>query len=340
MAKKEKSLAGLRVRHAVIDLLYRDPLHETALPSASALSEAHHISMSTVNRELKKLVEDGLIVGKRGIGMFTVPGKINFSEKNAGRRLVGLVCGDGRLHYYDLSHWSFASQCALALPETARCRPVNLISGHAGDIAAELKSQSLDGIIAIWPRQGLPEALQILRRSGFPAIAIGHRVESVPSIVFDCREAGRRMAALAQKRNIRSLLWMNFDSFCREILMGFSQYFTDTRTKITITEAANMGEFEEKIKEYAGNGAFPDAVYAHGETACSLRMILESWGIPFPGWLVLAEGTTRHLTGIHGIIRDFPYRETARHADAWMAELFAGREVPDECLLQLQISEQ
>lgn len=336
MQKKVKSFVGLQIRHAVVGLLYRAPLRETALPSASELAKEHDVSMSTVNRELKKLVEDGLIVGRRGVGMFTVPGAIKFNKKDVGRRLIGIIYGDGRFLFYGLMEWHLISCCGFALmPGMANVRPVSLISSHPDDVVAELKSLNLDGFIVIDPNSSLRKALQILRNDGCPVVSIGQRVERVPSILFDHHRAGRDMGALLLERNVRSVLWMSYDSTCREHLAGARHHFAEARAKVQITEVANMGECEVVVEEYAKNKKFPDAIYAHGETTYSLRGIAEA------DWLMLSEtGVSQHVANFHGIVRDYPWQELSDQMASCFTAMFDGKEVSEEYLLQFPISGQ
>ena len=341
MSRKDKSPAGLRVRYGIVELLYRAPSRETQLPSASELASRYNISMSTVNRELKKLVEEGLIIGRQGVGMFTVPNVIKIDDRLLGRRLVGIIYGDGRYLCYGLCEWTFITSCGFALlPGIAHPRYVNLIAGHPDDIAAELQSQSLDGIIAIRPSKNLAQALQTLQSHGMPVVAAGSNVEGMPSLLADHRQAGRDMARQLQQRGVRSILWMSFDPICREHLAGLREYCAEANTKIKISEVANMSEFEAKVSDYAQKNAFPDAVFLHGETICALPSTLQRLGITPPNWLTLSEiESAERLAKHHGLVRAFPYRDIARQAAACLEEQFTGKTVAPEYTFLYQVAE-
>ncbi len=339
--KDERSLAGLRVRHRVVDLLHRAPQHETPLPSVAELARQCNVSTSTVNRELKKLVEEGLIVGKQGIGMFTVPGTLAFNDLIPGRRIVGIVYGDGRFLYYSTMEWIFIFQCGLALlPRIAHPRNITLISSHYKDVVAEIQSLNLDGLIAISPAENLQKALFSLRQNNFPVVVLEGRVDGIPAILADHRRAGREMGAMMLRQHVHSVLWMSFDAVCRKQLAGVRLACSDARHSFKVTEVANMGEVETALEQCAAAGVLPDAVYAHGETACCFQKLLQERNLDGSRCLMLTEAVELDRENSHReIIRTYPFREMAEQAAACLEAMFAGQRTESEYLFPFQITE-
>ena len=69
--KKTPQKEGLKIRHYIMNLIYRHPKESVMIPSSKELAKMFGVARSTVTLELKALVAEHYLEGKRGIGTFT-----------------------------------------------------------------------------------------------------------------------------------------------------------------------------------------------------------------------------------------------------------------------------
>ena len=73
-SNSDKSPRGrLLIQHYIYDLQTRSGGESRQLPSSRELAAQFGVSRCTVTRELEKLVRDGVLVTKQGIGTFLAP---------------------------------------------------------------------------------------------------------------------------------------------------------------------------------------------------------------------------------------------------------------------------
>lgn len=133
---------GLQIRFEVMNRIYRNPEKSEKIPSVRELAARHHLSLSTVSLELRKLVKEGFLVGKHGSGTYTNPGNIQFAPSSVARKIIGLLIGDGRKLMYDAMDWLAMMQCGMAFsPDQAQPRVCSLASNTEEEICRELLSQ-------------------------------------------------------------------------------------------------------------------------------------------------------------------------------------------------------
>ena len=59
------------------------------MPSTNELARAFNINPATAAKGVNRLVEEGLLYKRRGIGMFVAPGALKLCAKNAAKPLPG-----------------------------------------------------------------------------------------------------------------------------------------------------------------------------------------------------------------------------------------------------------
>ena len=110
---KDAGSAERVIRHHVVKLCLENPDKEVKLPSTRDFAEKFGFTMRTITTELAKLVREGWIIGKHGIGYFTVPKKEYHRFKS--QKTVGILYGDTQLLQYDFNQWSFMAQAGMSM---------------------------------------------------------------------------------------------------------------------------------------------------------------------------------------------------------------------------------
>ncbi|MDD3154866.1 MAG: winged helix-turn-helix domain-containing protein, partial [Victivallaceae bacterium] len=73
MQEKSSVFRHLQIRHFIVRLIEQHPGESVYVPSIAELAKMFSTSRPTVSKAMKSLRDDGLVVGRRGVGVFTVP---------------------------------------------------------------------------------------------------------------------------------------------------------------------------------------------------------------------------------------------------------------------------
>ena len=314
---------GVRIRHYIVSLRYRNPGKAFRIPTSVELAKMFGVARSTVTLELKALTEDGIIIGKRGVGTFTNPAiEYIFPETEHASPLIGLLCGDGQRFFYEHYAWSMLARTGLEL--TQRQCNVSYVSGpfNAGEISESFLQTGLSGGVWISPPEWAAEPCERLAEAGIPVVTGEQELPGIPGAGYDFEETGCRIG--------RMLL----DEGCRSIAILLSHEVTDL-VKDGIVRAYREAGAEPEFRLYyrfpeqpgleqfgrdVAAGDVPDAVYAHGYSSVRAWKTLNDNRIP-PGRCRLI--VNRHsLPGpdFRGIL--FTHPEEA-HAEALAGQLIS-----------------
>ena len=162
-----------KIRKYVVAQLSKAGPRPMRLASSRDLAKRFNVSRPTVNRALKDLLDDGYLSVKKGIGMFTNPGKFYNPQ---GAKLIGFLSGDGKAAFITRLHWEFGVFASVLQSHDERYLLQNcfLVSplDKPDDILKEMQALGLDGLIWILPAPEILPAIQRLKASGMPMIAI------------------------------------------------------------------------------------------------------------------------------------------------------------------------
>ena len=184
---------GVRIRHYIVSLRYRNPGKAFRIPTSVELAKMFGVARSTVTLELKALTEDGIIIGKRGVGTFTNPAiEYIFPETEHASPLIGLLCGDGQRFFYEHYAWSMLARTGLEL--TQRQCNVSYVSGpfNAGEISESFLRTGLSGGVWISPPEWAAEPCERLAEAGIPVVTGEQELPGIPGAGYDFEETGCR----------------------------------------------------------------------------------------------------------------------------------------------------
>lgn len=274
---------GLQIRFEVMNRIYRNPEKSEKIPSVSELAARHHLSLSTVSLELRKLVKEGFLVGKHGSGTYTNPGNIQFAPSSVARKIIGLLIGDGRKLMYDAMDWLAMMQCGMAFsPDQAQPRVCSLASNTEEEICRELLSQNLDGLIWIHPPPGCNSIIRKLEKEMLPVIALnsedpeGAAVSYSP---FACGEKIGRLLAEEQRTSI-VVIPVNNDLIIIQKLEGLKHYIRNSKhSAIEVHSFDFYHSAAEDLKCLFEKGNFPDAIYCNGPYIYGVLDLVKEYGI-------------------------------------------------------------
>ncbi len=323
--KKTPQKEGLKIRHYIMNLIYRHPEESVMIPSSNELAKMFGVARSTVTLELKALVAEHYLEGRRGIGTFTR--HLNFIP-SCGKMppLVGLLAGDGKYFYYPHQVWSVLATCGMALTEQGiNIRPLNLFGVNKEDLKEELENIYLGGLVWFDVNTNRFPMIRALEAKGIPVTAQlasgGRNAETgIDSCRFDLYSAGLEIGRILLRENRRSLFFLFDNAMTRELLDGIREEYRKAGVPLDCKcffwdQPGVFGEVEAELKKSS-----PDALYVHGEHLATVRNILDRQGNASRIRLI-AESHAVHGDKFHGILLEFPFRELGLR----MAEQMAAR---------------
>ena len=317
---------GLKIRYEIINMIYRNPAMSVKIPTSMELAQHFGVARCTVTDELKKLADEGLITGKRGIGTFTNPDVLRGASHMPGRRVVGILVGDSWMFCQDYTNWVLASAVGTALlPDIGHPRNI-VLTEHAPElIAKELHLLNLDGIVWILPPQKMAPYLKHLREGGMPVVTVYQNIPGVPGIELDFKKQGRDIAEFLLQEDKTNVVWGAFDPWSADTQREAEKILTTRRGgDVNSLVWTNPGEYESKLESLLESASRIDAIYAHGEFVFPIINLLRKYGTdPFRDCLLIASyGEIRKMPEFKGIVRHAPLEEMGEKAVELLVEQF------------------
>lgn len=326
-SNSDKSPRGrLLIQHYIYDLQTRSGGESRQLPSSRELAAQFGVSRCTVTRELEKLVRDGVLVTKQGIGTFLAPAEKTGPLK---KRIIGLLFGHGVNHCYSEYGWELLAASGTALIEHhCLVRPMSISSGDPEGAYQELYENFLDGLIWFAPTE---ERAHIIRRISrqIPTVVFGSIVsEECSSITIDYAGESYQEGKKLLKEG-RSSFWgiMNNDPGAKLYLQGYRKALEEAGKKIDpdmIFYAASA--LPDRLRQALQAGKRPDAFLIHSpELREETIRLLQEFQIDFQQQCRLIGGSAMmKIPGFAGWCHEQPYREIGEAATELLLRQFTG----------------
>lgn len=307
--KRNRAPVGLKIRFAVIDLLYRNNGKSVKIPSIADFAEKYQISLSTVKRELKKLEKEGYVQGKKGRGVYTVA-STKWRTNQTGIKFIGLLYGDGRLFSYSWYDWNMMFAAGKYLSSRNDMRFVNLNSGDVKEIVEEINFMDLDGLIVIKPSNAVAAAVSQLKKKGMKVVSLLTELKGIPSITPDFKAAGMDLFERLQKQKVKSMLWMICDDFYCKLLKYVEKSAKRAKYDLHVVTISTFAELEEKFQHCKENSRIPDSICIHGAKLKTVREMMKANDIHIP-LLIGEEGYAQEFPDYDGLLIHIPFERIA-----------------------------
>lgn len=171
-----------KIRAFVIGQVAKAGDKSMRLASYRQLASRFGVTQTTVMKALKDLITDGFLTIKPGIGTFTCPKKLNYTDKT---RLIGCFGGDGKRVFFGRYQWQVISKFADAILRSSQTYQIQNCFVDSSELSAEHISRlGLDGILWFEPSQEAKKVLRELRESGMPCLCAGAECQGVSSYSF------------------------------------------------------------------------------------------------------------------------------------------------------------
>lgn len=326
-SNRDKSPRGrLLIQHYIYDLQARSGGESRQLPSSRELAAQFGVSRCTVTRELEKLVRDGVLVTKQGIGTFLAPVAKTGPAK---KRIIGLLFGYGINHCYSEYGWKLIAASGTVLIEHhCLVRPMSISSGEEEGFYQELCENFVDGLIWFAPPE---ERFPIIRRISrqIPTVVFGSSVpEECNSLTVDYTEESYQEGKELLREG-RSSFWgiMNNDPGAELYLRGYRKALEEAGKRLDpdmIFYATSA--LPDRLRQALQAGKHPDAFLIHSPDLREETIrLLQEFQIDFQQQCRLISGSAAmKIPGFAGWCHEQPYREIGEAATELLLRQFAG----------------
>lgn len=343
----KKGESKLQVRFEILNLLFRNPQESIKIPSARELADKFDLARCTVALELKKLAEEGYLIGKRGSGTYTNPKQMEDCKYLSRKRIVGLMLGDSRRFYLGYPAWAMQSYFGLNICLTIGFpRILTLTSPGNPELSLkEIESAGVDALVWMYPDEQLKSnrILERLHRKGMPVLSVCGAPGKFPCITIDFEDAGRKIAAFLLEENRTRIVW---DYAERDPLTAIqfkaaqACFREQGKTMDCHWNNADLPEFFAELELRCAAGDVPDAVICHGEHLTAIRGILRKCGVDERKQcrLIADFSDLPENPGFFGHVVKEPAEEIARVGTAMLQAAFRGETELREVQIPMQIT--
>ncbi len=346
-SKEEWKSVGQRVRFEVMGIITKSGGTQQKLPSAQKLADKLGISRMSVVAELKKLAQEGYLVGKAGSGTYINPDKVRTMRHDFSGKVIGIIVGDSRNYVSEYTNWVLQSRVGTKILLTGNLPRLMTLSDplNLELTEQELLSAGLDGLIWIFPFQSnLPggELTSRLNKHNLPTLSL-FDTQGTPRVLPDAEISGRELCCLFLDEGRKDILWDHFfasDPFLQMQYDAAARAFEEAGFSAEKHWCCcRTGELGETLEKRLLAGDVPDGINCHTFSYGTVRLLLEKYGIDPQKECrisVLAHDLIR-FPDFCGIVRREPHELMADTAVELMLKMLAGEKVPDETVLPLDI---
>ncbi len=282
----KKGETGLQIRFEILNLLFRNPQMSIKVPSARELAEKFGVARCTAALELKKLSEEGYLIGRRGSGTYTNPKQMVDCKYIPGKRIFGILVGDTRRFIMGHASWAHMAYFGLNLSSAiAYPRIINLSSPMDYERSiTEIRASGIDALIWIFPEGNSPfeRIMETLKADGVPVLLASGISDKIPTIRFDLEQSGVDIAKILVEENRTRVAWdyAELDALITIRFQAAQKYFQAHGKKMDSSwNRRDIVEFFTHLESRLAAGECPDAIVCHGDHLMAIRNLLQKYQI-------------------------------------------------------------
>ncbi len=209
MPRKPKSDLSetIRLRHYVMNVIYRNPGRSIRLPSSRELAATFGVARSTVQLALEKLSAENYLSSRPGVATYTVPRNDLWFQREK-QPLIGLVLATGDYFFYDRSAWEMLTHMGMAASDRdCNLRLLDNVTVTPENIEEIIENNYLDALFC-----GNVFDAGMIRKAAakIPVVTFGTSpVEGVSSVETDWSAAAKQFYELLRSENRQRVLFLN-----------------------------------------------------------------------------------------------------------------------------------
>ena len=271
--KRQPIAEYVQIRKYVVDTVWNSGTSPQRIASVRELAAMFNVSTMTIQRALKKLTDDGFLIARPGIGLFTNP---EHRWKYGNINVIGVLVADGKQIYFEKYLWELLSTVGKEITESRKLLyQVNFLS-ESNDLEECVAGIPMKGLIWLDPEFEPSVAVEEFVNSlTIPVVVVnGHR----PGRSCVCNdwelegyEIGRKLLAEGRRR---PLLAAKHDHMPQ--LDGLRRAFREAGVSLDTDEMLILRglEMENNLNRLLDRIGTPEAIYAIGGTIRDIKATL------------------------------------------------------------------
>lgn len=251
--------SGMLIRQYAYDQARKTPGREVKILSERELCKIYNVSRPTVRKSLDELVDEKILIIRKGQGTFTNPGAFKEAYLPGNKLSVGIVVGTGKHVTYDRFFWGIISEAGKVIcDDFGEVRLLQVVSDNE-KAADELLLLNLDGLIWIHPTEERIQAVEMIQKKGLPVICVNRVLtgKNINYVSTDFYAAGQNIAEYLLNKGHQKVLFIADTSVksYQELYRGyrdvfpkykidFDEHLTILKTDEIITDINNLFRFK------------------------------------------------------------------------------------------------
>ena len=261
-----------QIRKYVVDTVWESGNAPKRLASMRELAAMFNVSIATVQRALKELVDDGYLTVRAGVGLFTNPEQRWTYEKTD---VIGILVADGRQIYYEKYMWELLAAIGSEVTGARRLLyPVNFL--QTGTCVPETPTGiAMKGLIWLRPDFSPSSTADAFAASlKVPVVVVNSRRPGYSCICDDWEREGYDIGRmlLAEKRTAPVVVTPNDQA---PQLAGLRRAFDAAGLALDERLFVRHGpDMCDRFRELLGRSGTPQAVYAIGSMVRDIQTVI------------------------------------------------------------------
>ncbi len=253
----------MKIRRYVINLVSNQK-DIVQLPTIMELSKMFGVSRPTVSKAMKRLTDDGFVIGKPGLGSFVNPARVSPFELEGKPPVIGLCFADGMMVHFEYFMANCLAELMKAITANGGIMHLIGIQEHTPEkIFQEIQRENLDGIIFFRPTEKVEAAAKLLHDHGVPVVISEMDRPEMCSTVFDFPNMGCRIGKQLIAEGKTNLVFFPDAEPWHSHSKGLRRAFADN--KVALNENLFLKDYRtavEELKKVIRYGGKVDAVYS------------------------------------------------------------------------------
>ena len=289
-----------QIRKYMVDMILLAGNKPQRVASMRELARHFNVSSTTIQKAMKDLIRDGLLVSRPGIGLFTNP---NCAWTDTRPPLIGLLPADGRQLYYNSYLWNVTS--AIGDEIVDRDRLLHLINLFFPNktIWESFELYPLAGLIWVSPDSSSSNADEFIAGIDVPIVQVGGRPHpNRSSVLLDYEREGYEVGRLLLAEGRTEPIFIGNDLATNPQLAGLRRSFEEAGVMLNESLLLNSdAELSNHFETILNIKRIPDAIYATNGSLRRIsafinkrnldwindcRLVADRDTLPVPGWMI------------------------------------------------------
>lgn len=289
-----------QIRKYMVDMILLAGDKPQRVASMRELARHFNVSSTTIQKAMKDLIRDGLLISRPGIGLFTNP---NYAWTDRRPPLIGLLPADGRQLYYNSYLWNVTAAIGDEIVNSDRLLHLINLFFPIKAVMEGFELYPLTGLIWVSPGSSSANTDEFIAGIDVPIVQIGgdpHPDRSSVQIDYEQEgyDVGRQLLAEGRTEPV----FIGNDLETNPQLAGLRRCFDENGVALNESLLVNSdAQLSNRLETILNIKKTPEAIYAANGSLMRIstvlkqykldwidgcRLVADRYAQPIPGWMI------------------------------------------------------